>query len=150
MKKIQIALLAALIVPMSLFSQTTLTPIADTYVAKGYGNEITGNEVRGADKMISCYRNPATKNVWWSIIYLKFDLKGITSASNVKLKLYGKAEQARGLDVYTTALTGWSEETLSFNNADAEVGVISASPVATLDVVAASTGQYYELSLIHI
>jgi len=144
MKKIQIALLVALVAPMSLFSQTTLTPTADTYVAKGYGTEITGNEVRGADKMISSYRNPATKNVWWSIIYLKFDLKGIASVSNVKLKLYGKAEQARGLDVYTTALTNWSEETLSFNNADAEVGAISANPVATLDIVETTTAQYYE------
>ena len=89
MKKIKIALMVALIAPMSLFSQTTLTPTADTYVAKGYGTEITGNEVRGADKMISSYRNPATKPVWWSVIYLKFDLKGLTSSlSNVKLKLY--------------------------------------------------------------
>jgi len=144
MKKIKIALLAAIVAPMSLFSQTTLTPVADTYVSKGVGAEITGNETRGSEKKLASYRNPATKPVWWSVIYLKFDFKGITSVSNVKLKLYGKVEEAHGLDVYTTALTSWSEETLSFNNADAEVGVISASPVATLDVVAASTGQYYE------
>ncbi len=145
MKKIKIALMVALIAPMSLFSQTTLTPVADTYVSKGVGTEITGNKTRGSEKKLASYRNPATKPVWWSVIYLKFDLKGLTSSlSNVKLKLYGKVEEVHGLDVFTTSFTSWSEETLSFNNADAEVGIISTNPVATLDVVASTTAQYYE------
>lgn len=123
--------------------KTSLYPTDDVYLSKG-STTATGNEIRGMETVLKSYRNPAADNLWWSIPYLKFDLRSVNLFDQVKLRLWGTVTEAHGFDLYTTTLTSWAEDALTFNNVDAQVGVVSASPVSTLNVTGSSTAQYYD------
>lgn len=126
-------------------STRTFYPTDDVYLYKGSGTTVTGNEIRGMETTLNCYRNPASQDYWWSIPYFKFNLQNITSViDHVKMRVFGTVKEAHGFDLYTTSLTGWAEDALTYNNVSAETGVVSTLPVASLDVLGSTTPQYYE------
>ncbi len=122
---------------------TSAYPTDDVYLTKSTTGA-TGNEIRGMGTTLNCYRNPASDIMWWSIPYLKFDLRNINLFDRVKLRLYGTVNEAHGFDLYTTSLTGWAEDALTFNNVTEQTGTVSTTPVASLDVIGNPTAQYYD------
>lgn len=126
-------------------STKTVFPTDDVYLYKGTGTTVTGNEIHGMETTLNCYRNPASQDYWWSIPYFKFNLQNITSViDHVKMRVFGTVKEAHGFDLYTTSLTGWAEDALTYNNVSTETGVVSTLPVASLDVLGSTTAQYYE------
>jgi hypothetical protein len=143
MKTTRITLLFLVALPFFLFSQTTIIfPTGDTYITKG---NTTGNVfTQGMETNLYSFREP-TNLVWSTVIYLKFDLQSISSAvGNAKLRLYGTAKEAHGFDVYSTSLSNWVEDQLTYNNAASLTGLASTNPVASLDVVGSTTAKYFE------
>jgi len=97
---------------------------------------------------LNSYRNIASDPMYWRTIYLKFDLRSISNMlDRVKLRIYGKVAEQHIFDLYTTTLTSWAEDALTFNNTSLEVGSISATPIATIEVQGNINPQYYECDI---
>lgn len=145
MKK-AITLILLLISPFCLVAQTAISikPQHDTYLFKGAG---TGDEItQGMEpNLISLYQ-PAVPQ-WSNIIYLKFDLNDVAKeVATAKLRLYATIKEAHTFDLFTTSLSNWAEDQLSYNNGSTLTGTASSSPIASLAVTGTNTsvGKYFE------
>jgi endoglucanase len=79
--------------------------------------------------------------------YLKFDLGGVSSVSNARLRLFGgltdSVAASIGLAVHSAGNTSWAESTLSWSNkpaADAAAALASTT-------IAGTTAKWYEIDL---
>ncbi|MDQ3439972.1 MAG: DNRLRE domain-containing protein, partial [Planctomycetota bacterium] len=77
--------------------------------------------------------------------YLKFDLTGVTSVANAKLRVWGRVSGSTGsvgLSVYDASNTTWGESTINWNNKPASGSTARGSVTLT-----GSTAKWYEVDL---
>jgi parallel beta-helix repeat protein len=109
-----------------------LAPTDDSYVRDGSN----ADKNYGTDTMlyVKTDSSGSERNA-----YLKFDLSGVGSVTSAKLRVYGYASAATVLTAYQTA-DGWSEGSITWNNAPAAGSAINSVSMNT-------TQQYYEIDV---
>src|SRR5262245_32084657 len=112
----------------------TLTPIADAYVLDGAGSNVNfGHDA-------SLFTKTSSSQNFDS--YLKFDTSGIGSVRSAKLRINATtAASGIVMAVHPVAATGWSENTITWNNKPARGAALGTATVSLGAFV------YYEIDV---
>jgi hypothetical protein len=115
----------------------TLTPTADTYVRDGS----TAGQNFGTDTVLAVKTNSQVGLN--RHIFLKFDVSGLTTASNAKLRLFGNFTASSGtspVSIHEEGTDSWTETGLTWNNQPSAGSTVVTVPVGL-------NAQYWEWDL---
>jgi glucose/arabinose dehydrogenase len=121
---------------------TTLTPVADAYVAGGGKN---ANTNYGAATTLINEKNASINKSYET--FLKFNISAFSAnIISAKLRLYGSLNNTQtpsiSVEVHNSTNTTWLENTITWNNKPAADATILATATVT-----GTTNQYYEWDL---
>jgi hypothetical protein len=126
--------------PITVKVSAQLAPSADAYVRDGSGNT---NDNFGSATTLTVQQSGSSGNRRWT--YLKFNLAGMPTVTNARLRLFGALSAPTGTTVrtavYPAANTTWTETGLTWNNKPAS----GATALATVTLEnSPPTQRWYE------
>lgn len=128
---------ASVTTPANPSSNTTLTAVEDTFARGG-----TEADTNFADATWLQAKFSSTP-IYNRTAYIRFDISSLSTASNVKLRLYADLNTADSVQLAAFAVAGpWSETTMTFNNQPGKSGGALATATVT-----STSGEWVELDV---